>query len=183
MIGDFNLPNINWCNNIIDNNVNINSTARKFISCLKDNYLTQHVQFPTRARGSQTPHILDLIISNEDFVEDIFNLSPLGKSDHSVLHCVCNLYNENTVNVSKFNFNKGDYKGLCEYLSNNFDACYFENCTSVNDSWMYLKSILESDQKLFIPRIENNSWKKKAWKFPIDKSLKKLINQKHRCWT
>ena len=97
-------------------------------------------------------------------------MSPLGKSEHSVLHCVCNLYNKNTVNVSKFNFNKGDYKSLCEYLSNNFDACYFKNCTSVNDSWMYLKSILESGQELFIPHIENNAWKKKGWQFPIHNS-------------
>ena len=140
--------------------------------------------FPTRARGSQTPHTLDLIITNEDFVDDVFNLSPLGKSDQSVLHCVCNLCNENTVNVSKFNFNKGNYKGLCDYLNSTLDACYFDNCVdvNVNESWMYLKSLLESGQELFIPHIVNNAWNKKSWQYPIDSYFKKLIKKKHKCW-
>ena len=137
--------------------------------------------FPTRARGSQTPHTLDSIISNEDFVEDIINLSPLGKSDHSVLHCVCNLNNESIANVSKFNFNKGNYKGLCEYLGNTIDMSYFENCTDVNDSWTTLKAVLESGQKLFIRNIASNAWRvKQSWQFPINASFKNLIKKKHR---
>jgi len=184
VIGDFNLPNINWSKNIVDNNSNVNSTAYKFIACLNDNFLTQNVNFPTRARGSQTPHTLDLVISNDDFVEDIINLSPLGKSDHSVLLCVCHLFSSNVINVSKLNYNKGDYIGLCDYLGNNFDSCFYDNCTSVDDSWIYLKALLESGIKLYIPCVENNNWKKKkAWKFPVTNSFKKLINKKHRCWT
>ena len=184
LLGDFNFPNINWCNNALGHNLNVNSSAYKFVSCLKNNYLTQHVLFPTRARGSQTSHTLDLIISNEDIVEDVFNLSPLGKSDHSVLHCVCKLYTETIVNISKLNFNKGDYKGLCVYSSDTFDIDYFENCTNVNDSWTYLKSAIESGQTLFIPHVDSSAWmRKQSWKFPINSSLRKLIKKKHRCWT
>ena len=169
LLGDFNLPNINWTTNTVDNNSNVNSTAYKFVSCLNDNFLTQHVTFPTRARGLQTPHIHDLVISNDDFVEDVVNLSPLGKSDHSVLHCVCQLSNINVVNVSKFNYNKGDYIGLCDYLRLNIDACYFDNCYSVNDFWINLKLILETGVRLYIPCVDNNTWKKKlSWKFSIN---------------
>ena len=139
---------------------------------------------PNQGQRVAIPHILDLIISNEDFIEDIFNLSPLGKSDHSVLHCVCNLYYENVVNLSKLNFSKGDYKGLNVYLRNTLDTCYFNNCTDINDSWTYLKSTIESGQNLFIPHIVSNDWKKKlSWKFPINSSFKNLIKKKHRCWT
>jgi hypothetical protein len=184
LIGDFNLPSIDWSKNRVGSNLCANSTAYKFLSCLDNNYLTQHVLFPTRARGVQASHTLDLIISNNDFVENITNLSPLGKSDHSVLHCICNLKNKKSVNVSKFNFNKGDYAGLCEYVNDVFDIHKFDNCESVNESWLYLKSTLESGQNLFIPRINNNAWRKKeAWKYPIDRSFKELISQKHRSWT
>ena len=141
LIGDFNFPSINWNNNnnLVDNNLSINSAAYKFVSCLKENYFTLH--FPTRARGSQTPHILDLVITNDDFVEDIINLSPLGKSDHSVLHCLCKLDINVVVNISKFNFNKGDYKSFSDFMTEKLYDSFFSDRISVNDSWILLKSI------------------------------------------
>ena len=39
----------------------------KCISCLRENFLIQHVEVPTRARGIQNPHTLDLVITNEHF--------------------------------------------------------------------------------------------------------------------
>ena len=176
LLGYFNLPNINWSNSSVNSNLPINSASYKFVSCLRDNFLTQHVQFPTRARGSQTPHILDLIISNVDFVEDIFNLSPLGKSDHSVLHCLCNLTSENSnVNVSKYNFSKGDYDGLCDYLNKCIDSNFYDDCSSVDDSWIIFKTAIECGQELFIPHIASNNWKKKNWQFPISNAFRDLI--------
>ena len=183
LIGDFNLPNIRWSNIIEGNNCNSNSVEYKFISCLNHNNLLQHVQFPTRARASQTPHVLDLIITNDDFVEDIINLSPLGKSDHSVLQCICNLSVDKAVNLTKFNFNKGDYDGLRDYLSNNIDSCVYDDHSSINESWMCLKSLIEVGQELFIPHITSNNWNRKNWRVPISKSLRDLIKKKHKYWT
>ena len=50
-----------------------------------ENLLLQHVAEPTRQRGSDKPHTLDLIISSDNFVSEVEYLSPLGMSDHSVL--------------------------------------------------------------------------------------------------
>ena len=50
-----------------------------------DFLLFQHVVQPTRQRGSDMPHTLDLIITSDNFLTDIEYLSPLGMSDHSVL--------------------------------------------------------------------------------------------------
>ena len=47
--------------------------------------MKQFVTEPTRSRCTDNPHVLDLVISNEDIITDIKYLSPLGKSDHSVL--------------------------------------------------------------------------------------------------
>jgi len=184
LVGDFNFSSINWLNLTVGCSHNLNSSAYKFLECLNENFLLQHVLFPTRARGLQTPHILDLVISNGEFVEDILYMSPLGKSDHSVLHCVCKLTNELSTNVLKYDYNKGDYIGLCKHIRNNLDACYFKNGESVNASWGYFKSVIEEGMRLYIPRIKGGDWKKKSsWQFPIDQSLKTLIHRKHRCWT
>ena len=103
----------------------------KFLECLQYNLLQQHVTFPTRARGTNVPHTLDLVISNDDFINEINNLSPLGKSDHSVLHCVCNLA-LNYRQTLKFNYGKGDYNQLRESVSNHLFNNFVIN-NNVND--------------------------------------------------
>ena len=37
---------------------------------------------------NDTPHLLDLVLTNNDFVRDITHMSPLGNSDHNI----CLLY-------------------------------------------------------------------------------------------
>ena len=90
-MGDFNFPKIDWyrvqfgasarCSDLSDNEL-------KFVNSLRENSLLQHVISPTRQRGSDSPHILDLIISFDNFISYITHLSPLGNSDHCVLQCL-----------------------------------------------------------------------------------------------
>ena len=65
MMGDFNLPNVDWesWNNKSDNT---ETQDYKFIQCIQDNILYQHVNKPTRWRGTDTPHVLDLVFTNEE---------------------------------------------------------------------------------------------------------------------
>jgi hypothetical protein len=83
-MGDFNYPNIDWenCNSNGDSTESIEYT---FIENLQDIFLFQHIKKPTRWRGTNTPHILDLIITNkEPMISDLEYTSLLGKSDHCV---------------------------------------------------------------------------------------------------
>ena len=63
MLGDYNYPNINWeyCNTPKVNE----SPEYKFLQCLRDKSLVQHVMSPTRGRLGNTANILDLLITNE----------------------------------------------------------------------------------------------------------------------
>ena len=82
-----------------------------------DNFLLQHIDLPTRCRGQlDNPHILDLVISNNDNVDSIDHLAPLGKSDHSVLTISVNVCSNRFDAVPKLNFNKGNYSDLRDYL-------------------------------------------------------------------
>ena len=79
IMGDFNMANIdreNWHSE----GDPTDTMEYKFIECLQDNYLFQQVTKPTRWRGDDTPHILDLVLTNEEnMVNNIEYESPLGE--------------------------------------------------------------------------------------------------------
>ncbi len=85
IMGDFNYPTIDW-NAWSTRGESTTSEEYLLIENLQDNYLFQHVDKPTRWRGTDNPNLLDLILTNEEtMVDEILYDSPLGKSDHCVL--------------------------------------------------------------------------------------------------
>ena len=81
VLGDFNYKYIDW--------PSMSSTVpmeKKFLDCIQDTYLTQHIDEPTRWRGTDNPSLIDLVFTNEEnMVNDIDYQAPLGKSDHAVI--------------------------------------------------------------------------------------------------
>ena len=80
ILGDFNVPYIDWKNNFILPGAR--KLDRDFFEIVSDNFLWQHVKKATRFRGNQRS-VLDLVFTKEE--EDVRNvrvLSPLGRSDH-----------------------------------------------------------------------------------------------------
>ena len=72
IVGDFNLLHINWnCFNANEYIPLKNSTNYRFLKCLNNKFLNQHVLNATRIRGMQNQNILDLIITNGNFIKDI----------------------------------------------------------------------------------------------------------------
>ena len=60
IVGDFNFPNIKWkgeWSGVMDN---------EFIVCLREAFLLQMVDKPTRIRLGQMGNILDLVLVNEE---------------------------------------------------------------------------------------------------------------------
>jgi hypothetical protein len=92
LVGDFNYSDIDWTRWNSGN-----TQSNKFLDILRDNMLIQHVELPTRVRGSDTdtPHLLDLVITNDSFVESIYHLA--RKSDRSVLLVSCDLTGQRKV--------------------------------------------------------------------------------------
>ena len=84
-VEDFNLSDINWKNWTTKSN-NPNNLNKKFVECIRYAFMSQHVTYPTRGRGSNNPTVLDLILSNDDdIIGDVENLSPLGRSDNCII--------------------------------------------------------------------------------------------------
>jgi len=91
----------------------IDPQSKEFLEVIRKNFLTQHIRNPTRSRGINKPSILDVVLSDENFISDIDYLSPLGKSDHSVLRFSCNFSSSDKCLGEQLNYAKGDYVGLC----------------------------------------------------------------------
>lgn len=81
IVGDFNFPEINWETYHAGNSGN----GGLFLDTVRKLFLTQHVDFNTRGRGTDTPHILDIVLTDHPIIDRIDRLAPIGKSDHCVM--------------------------------------------------------------------------------------------------
>ena len=79
--GDFNLPKIDWDGNqCLDTDT---SYTAEFVDVVEQLNIFQHSRNMTRFRGTQSS-CLDLVFTNEeDMIEEILELPPIGKSDHA----------------------------------------------------------------------------------------------------
>ena len=63
-----------------------------FLECLRDNFLHQLVDKPTRRRHGQNENILDLlIVEKPEIVESIEYMNNFGNSDHLALNVTLNV--------------------------------------------------------------------------------------------
>jgi len=188
IVGDFNFSNILWYpqhgSGASARCASLNDNEMAFVSVLRENTLMQHVVNPTRQRGSDTPHILDLVITSEDFVSDIEHLSPLGMSDHCILKFNCQQHFAQNKNDGKLKLDRGDYKQLRELLNINWEDFLEVADNSVDDMWEKFKLILHDGIKQFIPTSKQHRLKFDAKKNfqPFSANLKSLIHRKHRLW-
>ena len=106
LLDDFNWPEIDWFTCTPPRR---NSTEAKFLDVLHKIFLIQHVNMPTRTRGTDTSSILDLVISDDTVIENVNFLSPLANSDHSVLLIEGSLKPDITEGPERFNYSKGAY--------------------------------------------------------------------------
>ena len=188
IVGDFNFSNILWypehgfgasakCSALNDNEM-------AFVSSLRENLLRQHVLTPTRQRGIDTPHILDLVITSEDSVSEITHLSPLGMSDHCILKFTCQQHFTQYKNQNKLRLDRGDYNQFREFLQINWDDFLKVSDNSVDDMWEKFKLIMYDGIKQFIPTLRHSGKTgntKKNFQ-PFSGYLKSLIHRKHRLW-
>jgi hypothetical protein len=186
LVGDFNFSNIEWymhdsTSGADTRGVGLTETEMIFINSLRENLFHQHVVKPTRQRGTDIPHILDLIITSDNFITDIEHLSPLGMSDHSVLIFGCQQSAGPVQNTAKFNFDKGNYSELRELLTRDWENVLMPELNTVEEMWETFKSILHDGMIKTIPKSRGYTASKKNFQ-PFSRELHRLIHRKHRLW-
>ena len=183
VVGDLNYKMIDWEN--WQTPKPETSEEHQLINCIQDIYWHQHVTSPTRYREGVEPSLLDLILTNDEhLVEKLEHLSPLGKSDHSMLSFEMKIkdtsnYQPRTV----FNYDKGNYGNMIKDLSIDWQTEFSQCGQDTTKQWELLKSKIKSSQKNHIPTYQTseNHYLKKG-KIPLNEDIRKEIRKKHRCW-
>ena len=147
IVGDFNLPDINW-----SSLTGMSSSSKLFCEFVFDNNLIQHVDSPTHVKGN----ILDIVLSNTSTVSDISvdSSNQLLISDHFIItfkiEFSLTLKHYHEV-LYVFDYKNADMDNLLSYL---FD-CDFSDCLQSNDIeyvWATIKSHIYAAMTLCIPK-------------------------------
>ena len=172
LVGDFNLPDINW------DNLTASSTAsRTFCDFIFDNALLQVVDTSTHSKGN----ILDLIITNSEYsVRDltVHSCGHLIISDHftltfrlsaSVPSSSC------SPPIYVYDYPKADYNSLCSFLLDfDFTSCLLSH--DVDSVWNSIKSAIYEGMNLFIPRVRLRRHQYPRWFTPELRHLSKWLH-------
>ncbi len=183
-IGDFNYPDINWVT-LHPGTDNESAEEFKFLECLQSIYMTQHITKPTRVRGTDTPNVLDLLLSDDEkIIRNIEHQSPLGKSDHAVLQFNILCYSKvEQYKKLKYYFDSANYQAMkTEFSSINWDEVLEDN-SSVESMW---NSFYEVTSDIIDKHVQHRIVtcnKNARWSVPMDNRLRAIIRRKHRTWT
>ena len=177
IMGDFNYPKILWQLHYAPGE---KSEESKFIECIENNYLTQHIDKPTRWRGDNEPHILDLILTHEDNISDIEYQSPLGKSDHSIIkfkyHCYAILRESEQIRLC---YDKADYDEMRNEAGKINWRNELQNDMNVEEMWDIFHRKIKHLEASFVPKKKFKTGKIKNHAFKLDESTRNLIKKKH----
>ena len=186
IMGDFNLREINWSDYSCPGD-NLEDLNHEFIECVRDCYLFQHILEPTRKRGRDTPHVLDLVFTNEEnMIKDLEYLAPIGRSDHSILKFNIPCEKEITPPKIKVCYEKGNYQRLNENLNKiDWTEKLEKFKDDINKQWEIFTNIFYEEEKKFVPRkvVYVNGVKNKKLSTPLDKKTLSKIKQKNKLWS
>ena len=80
LMGDFNYPGIDWGTGGRPGTITTKEEAL-FWECCEDNFLTQHVEIPTRNVST-----LDLVFTKEpDMIDEVISIGKFADTDHEML--------------------------------------------------------------------------------------------------
>ena len=169
LVGDFNLRSIRWLEQ------ECSAEDRQIMEAIEENFLTQHVDKPTREEN-----ILDLILTTEpNMVEELQVRENLGTSDHNIIlwRLVCEVKVKGN-DCQIYDYNKGDYDGLREYLSQLQWNKLLEN-KKVEEMWEIFKAKLLEGVSEYIPVKSRTQKTKPKW---MTRQANKARHKKYKLW-
>ena len=164
ILGDFNLPNIDWTNLYVNGgNEESKQIGNKLVDWSLNNYMIQHITEKTRKRDKQES-TLDLVFTNEDgLISDIRIEEPLGKSDHMLIKVIIQMeICQTTSQTPKFKFHIGDYSQINEKLEMINWEEKFRN-ESLEQNWCYFKKIMQELMEEHVPKTRPKEREQPLW--------------------
>ena len=169
MVGDFNLPNIDWSSG------EARGREAKFVTVLQDNYMEQLVDFKTHIKGN----CLDLLITNiPGKVKEVCEMGRLGKSDHIIMQISLALaeQRESEPVVTK-NWKRADWQkvraGLSETIWPRTD-----DDLSAQEAWRKLRDTLDTLGEENVPKCSFRP-RRTEW---MSGEILREVRRKRRLW-
>ena len=170
IIGDFNLPKIDWNTGIGD------SKSKQLIDTSEKKFLTQLVTFPTHQKGN----ILDLAFTDiPDKILNIETVGNLGSSDHSVIRLDISFTSNFNFSCDKIlDWKNADIEGFDEFLQ---EVNWTEHLGNLDteQSWSFFKDKVDEGIDTFIPKMDRRKKNRPCW---IDNKVSKLSRRKQKLW-
>ena len=146
VLGDFNIPDIDW--NTLSG---FPPVSRQFCDFVFDSGLSELINCPTHIHGN----ILDLLLTNcEELIQciSVDNQSSLLPSDHhSIIFKIALTKPPTKISCYYiFNYSKGNYDGLHEYLMYS-DFSFCSQSHNVEAVWLYIEDVINTAMRLYIP--------------------------------
>lgn len=178
--GDFNYPAINW--ELMTNTTAAIDRNFRFVESIKDCFLQQHVNKNTRGRGSDTPSLLDLVITKQDSpAPELDYLAPLGKSDHCIIQVEFNVKIKlRKYQQKRFNYRKGNFTLLRNKLNIEWEE-RVQDSLGVEESWSVIKSLILKTEEECVPQMKTMKGTRRH-ATPLDIELREKIKKKKRLW-
>ena len=178
ILGDLNLPELNWELFLHPDNQLYNS-AVDFALC--NHGLTQLVTMPTR-----TDNILDVILCSDTLsCGNVDCLSPLGSSDHNIVSFSLTLSFPNSVDYptppfARPNVNRADWASISVYL-NDIDWLHeFSCCSSAGEMWSKFTDIINAGITQYVPNYKSRHVSHSKIYYPP--CIRRLYAKKLRSW-
>lgn len=149
--GDFNMRDIDW--NFWTTPHSEDHYEHTFIEALRDNFLYQHIDKPTRFRENQMCRTLDLVITKDESNIDNINIdAPLGLSDHATITFdFLYSFNEYETGKSKYKYSKCDFERFSEDLSNfDWDSSFEDK--DISEMWKIFYEKYKKCVETYIPK-------------------------------
>ena len=167
IIGDFNLPSINWRSGTAD------PKGRRLLEAAEEANMVQLVHFPTHNKGNT----LDLVLSNcPDKIFSIQNEGNLGNSDHCILSIELTVQRPKLIKKRTKNWSKADSEGIRNYLGE-IDWHQLLQCECIEENWHKFCQTLGDAVNKFVPTSSQKSDDKPKW---LNREIIKLVRRKKK---
>jgi hypothetical protein len=173
VVGDFNFPGLYTSTGFNLNYSNRSDVANTFV----DLGLVQKVTEPTRSQN-----ILDLVLTNDSQLVTNTSVSQkFGSSDHFRITFSINIpdiSSNSTCSAPGFNFSRGDYSRMSDFLSSvNWYALFLE-AVDTNEMWCIFRDFLIYAVNMYVPK----KTRKESYKIHWSAATRSLYRRKTELW-
>ena len=177
IMGDFNLPTIDWEN--LTCVAGSPPIAHRVLDLVLEGIFTQHILQPTRITVNHPPSCLDIVLTSAaQTVDNTTLLPPIATSDHAVVRFQIPAYHLPVTERAPI---PNAWKTDCSKLRNNAEAMDWDIVhLNVHEGWRVIRENLSCLYRDCVPmKKASGSIRGAPW---FDRDLRRVLRRRNRLW-